>query len=68
MALLADAMCDPRPRGLARYTRGLCAALLESGAVRPSIHATFPLAEAARAHAMMDAGEQIGKIVLTAGA
>jgi NADPH2:quinone reductase len=42
--------------------------LLESGAVRPSIHATFPLAEAARAHAMMDAGEQIGKIVLTAGA
>lgn len=38
--------------------------LLESGAVRPSIHATFPLAEAARAHAMMDAGEQIGKIVL----
>jgi NADPH2:quinone reductase len=40
--------------------------LLESGTVRPSIHATFPLAEAARAHAMMDAGEQIGKIVLTA--
>ncbi|MDY0309987.1 MAG: NAD(P)H-quinone oxidoreductase, partial [Castellaniella sp.] len=38
--------------------------LLESGAVRPSIHAAFPLAEAARAHAMMDAGEQIGKIVL----
>jgi glycosyltransferase involved in cell wall biosynthesis len=26
-------MCDPRPRGLARYTRGLCTALLESGEV-----------------------------------
>ncbi len=36
--------------------------LLASGTVRPSIHAVFPLAEAARAHAMMDAGEQIGKI------
>jgi glycosyltransferase involved in cell wall biosynthesis len=33
VALLGDAMCDPRPRGLARYTRGLCTALLESGEV-----------------------------------
>jgi alpha-1,3-rhamnosyl/mannosyltransferase len=33
VSLLADAMCDPRPRGLARYTRGLCLALLESGAI-----------------------------------
>ncbi len=33
VALLADAMCDPRPRGLARYTRGLGLALLESGAI-----------------------------------
>lgn len=39
--------------------------LLEAGTVRPLIHATFPLHEASRAHAMMDAGEQIGKIVLT---
>ncbi|MGB6008935.1 NAD(P)H-quinone oxidoreductase [Castellaniella sp.] len=39
--------------------------LLDAGKIRPSIHATFPLAEASRAHAMMDAGEQIGKIVLT---
>lgn len=39
--------------------------LLEAGTIRPIIHATFPLAEASRAHAMMDAGEQIGKIVLT---
>jgi glycosyltransferase involved in cell wall biosynthesis len=33
VGLLVDAMCDPRPRGLARYTRGLCLALLESGEV-----------------------------------
>ncbi|HEX7387781.1 MAG TPA: NAD(P)H-quinone oxidoreductase [Castellaniella sp.] len=39
--------------------------LLEAGTIRPRIHATFPLADAAKAHAMMDSGEQIGKIVLT---
>lgn len=33
VCLLADAMHDVPPRGLARYTRGLCAALLASGAV-----------------------------------
>lgn len=39
--------------------------LLEAGRVKPVIHRTFPLAEAAYAHALMDAGEQIGKLVLT---
>ncbi|MGB3836440.1 NAD(P)H-quinone oxidoreductase [Castellaniella sp.] len=39
--------------------------LLEAGTIEPLIHATFTLDEAAKAHAMMDAGEQIGKIVLT---
>ncbi|ARP89776.1 NAD(P)H-quinone oxidoreductase [Bordetella genomosp. 9] len=39
--------------------------LLESGTIKPIVHATFPLAQAAQAHAMMEAGEQIGKIVLT---
>lgn len=39
--------------------------LLEAGRIRPIVHATFPLAQACDAHAMMDAGEQIGKIVLT---
>jgi glycosyltransferase involved in cell wall biosynthesis len=33
VCLLADAMHDTPPRGLARYTRGLCTALLESGTV-----------------------------------
>ncbi|WP_323012504.1 NAD(P)H-quinone oxidoreductase [Castellaniella sp.] len=39
--------------------------LLSAGTIKPQIYATFPLVEASKAHAMMDAGEQIGKIVLT---
>jgi NADPH2:quinone reductase len=39
--------------------------LLESGAIKPVIHATFPAAEAARAHALMESNQHIGKIVLT---
>jgi putative PIG3 family NAD(P)H quinone oxidoreductase len=40
--------------------------LVESGAIRPVMDQTFPLAEAAGAHARMEAGEHIGKIVLEA--
>jgi putative PIG3 family NAD(P)H quinone oxidoreductase len=40
---------------------------LASGAIRPQIHARFPLAEAARAHALMESSAHIGKIVLTTG-
>lgn len=39
--------------------------LLEAGKVRPLIHATFPLARAAEAHALMESSRHIGKIVLT---
>jgi NADPH2:quinone reductase len=39
--------------------------LLESGRVRPVIHATFPLAEASEAHRLMETSNHIGKIVLT---
>ena len=38
--------------------------LLESGRVRPVIHAVLPAAEAARAHALMESGAHVGKIVL----
>ncbi|PYM11092.1 MAG: NAD(P)H-quinone oxidoreductase [Verrucomicrobia bacterium] len=38
--------------------------LIESGQVRPVIHATFPLASAAEAHQLMETGSHIGKIIL----
>jgi putative PIG3 family NAD(P)H quinone oxidoreductase len=40
--------------------------LFESKSLRPVIHARFPLREAARAHALMESGAHIGKIVLLA--
>ncbi|HYC12758.1 MAG TPA: zinc-binding dehydrogenase, partial [Stellaceae bacterium] len=38
---------------------------IESGRIRPVIHKIFPLAEAAKAHALMESSAHIGKIVLT---
>ena len=38
--------------------------LLESGKVRPVIHATFPLKDAKLAHELMESSKHIGKIVL----
>jgi putative PIG3 family NAD(P)H quinone oxidoreductase len=39
--------------------------LLEKGAVKPIVHATFPLEEARRAHELMESSSHLGKIVLT---
>ncbi|WP_255580533.1 NAD(P)H-quinone oxidoreductase [Diaphorobacter sp. MNS-0] len=39
--------------------------LLASGAVKPVIHSTFPAAQAAQAHALMESNQHVGKIVLT---
>ena len=39
--------------------------LLESGAIKPVIFKTFPLEQAAQAHALMESSQHIGKIVLT---
>jgi NADPH:quinone reductase len=41
--------------------------LLESGTVKPKIHATFPLGQAREAHALMDSSAHLGKIVLVTG-
>jgi NADPH:quinone reductase-like Zn-dependent oxidoreductase len=38
--------------------------LLAEGRVRPLIDSSFPLEEVAKAHARMDGGQHIGKIVL----
>jgi NADPH2:quinone reductase len=40
---------------------------LNEGACGPVIEASFPLAQAAEAHRLMEAGSHIGKIVLTTG-
>lgn len=39
--------------------------VLESGLVRPVIHGTYPLAQAAEAHRLMESSGHFGKIVLT---
>jgi NADPH2:quinone reductase len=59
-----------RPRD-AQFKAGIAAALkqniwplIESGAIKPVIHAMFPLDEAAHAHTLMESGQHIGKIVL----
>ncbi len=38
-----------------------------AGKLKPVIDTTFPLADAAKAHARMDGGDHVGKIVLTVG-
>jgi NADPH2:quinone reductase len=39
--------------------------LLDDGKCAPVIHATFPLDQAAQAHALMESSAHIGKIMLT---
>ncbi|MBZ0325159.1 MAG: NAD(P)H-quinone oxidoreductase, partial [Alphaproteobacteria bacterium] len=40
--------------------------LIDAGRIRPVIHARFPLAQAAKAHELMESSAHIGKIVLVA--
>jgi NADPH2:quinone reductase len=39
--------------------------LIEGGKIKPVIHSTFPAADAAKAHALMESNQHVGKIVLT---
>ena len=50
---------------LARALRAKAWPLIEAGRVRPVIHQTFPAAQAAAAHALMESSVHVGKIVLT---
>jgi NADPH:quinone reductase len=50
---------------IARALREKVWPLVEAGRMSPIIYATFPLEHAAKAHALMESGEHIGKIVLT---
>lgn len=59
----------PRPVEVkAEMTRALLKEvwpLLNDGTVKPIVHATFALNDTDQAHALMDSGEQVGKIILT---
>ena len=59
-----------RPRSVA-YKASIAQALrkhvwplIDAGKIRPMIHASFPLDQAAEAHRVMEAGQHIGKLVL----
>lgn len=50
---------------LARALRAQVWPLFDAGHLKPVVHATFPAAEAAAAHALMESSVHVGKIVLT---
>ena len=50
---------------IARQLREKVWPLFESAAVAPVVYATFPAAQAAQAHALMESSDHVGKIVLT---
>ena len=49
---------------LARNLREKIWPLVEAGRIKPQVYKTFPLAEAAEAHRLMESSQHIGKIVL----
>jgi NADPH2:quinone reductase len=50
---------------IARKLREKIWPLIEAGKIRPEVYKTFPLAQAADAHRLMESSQHIGKIVLT---
>ena len=66
--MLTGSTLRPRPDGfkaaLANEILEHAWPLVADGTIRPVMDQTFPLADAAKAHARMEAGEHIGKIVL----
>jgi len=66
---LTGSTLRPRPvafkGAIAKALRERVWPLLEQGSIKPIVHATLPLEQACDAHAMMEAGENIGKIILT---
>jgi putative PIG3 family NAD(P)H quinone oxidoreductase len=55
----------PEKAAIARAVHEHVWPLLESGAVRVVVHATFPLRAASEAHRVMEESSHIGKLVLT---
>lgn len=61
---LRSRSADEKAR-LARQVEAVVWPWVASGAVAPRVDAVFPLAEAAGAHARLEAGDHVGKIILT---
>ncbi len=64
---LRNRSADEKAR-LARSVEATVWPWVASGAVRPPVETTFPLAQAGLAHLRLEAGEHVGKIVLTTDA
>ena len=66
--LITGSTLRPRPivfkGAIAARLRDKVWPLLATGKVKPVIHATFPLADAAKAHALMESSTHVGKIML----
>ena len=52
---------------IAARLRSVVWPLIENGRIRPVVHAVFPLARAADAHALMESSAHVGKIALAVG-
>jgi NADPH2:quinone reductase len=61
----------PRPNAFKEAIAQACLKnvwpLIESGSIKPVIHSTFAAQDAAKAHALMESNQHVGKIILTWG-
>ena len=68
---MTGATLRPRPTAakaaIAEALRERVWPLLDSGAIKPILHATFPLEQARAAHELMESSAHLGKIVLVTG-
>ncbi len=68
-AVITGSTLRPRPADekarLAAEVERVVWPWIAAGKLKPIVDATFPLAEAAKAHAHLEAGEHVGKVVLT---
>ncbi len=66
--LITGSTLRPRPlafkAAIAAKLRATVWPLIESGQIKPVIHRVFPATLAAQAHALMESGEHVGKIML----
>jgi NADPH2:quinone reductase len=66
--IITGSTLRPRPvaekAAIARSVRDHVWPLIEAGQLRAIVHATYPLADAAEAHRVMESSAHIGKLVL----